>query len=101
MVVVLLLFFFFFSSFCALVQHISLSPFGLPRVAVFACQLFFVLWWLVVILVDGCGYTLCFFSFSFLPTGGCGCHNGVVTCGGGVYGGLWLLQWCLWQVEPW
>ena len=86
-------FFFFFSSFYALVQHISLSPFGLPRVAVFACQLFFVLWWLVVILVDGCGYTLCFFLFLFflqvvvvakvvlwlvvvVAMVGCGCYNG-------------------------
>ena len=33
------------------------------------------------------------FSFSFLPEGGCGCHGGAVTCGGGGYGGLWLLQW--------
>ena len=54
-----------------------------------------------MILVDGCGYTLCFFSFSFLPTGGCGSQSCAVTCGGGSYGGLWLLQWWLWQVERW
>ena len=57
-------------------------------------------WWLVVILVDGCGYTLGFFiSFSFLPASGCGCHGSAMTCGGSGYGGLWLLQWWLWQVE--
>ena len=33
------------------------------------------------------------FSFSFLPAGGCGCHSGAMTCGGGGYGGSWLLQW--------
>ena len=44
-----------------------------------------------MILVDGYGYTV-FFSFSIPPAGGCGCHSGVVTCGGGSYGGLWLLQ---------
>ena len=27
------------------------------------------------------------------------CYGGDVTCGGGGYGGLWLLQWWLWQVE--
>ena len=31
-------------------------------------------------------------SFSVLPAGGCGCHGGAVTCGGGGCGGLWLLQ---------
>ena len=78
-------------------------------------------------LIDGCGFALLFFFFflqwfrsaideclaeilflwwlgvfavagSFLPVGGCGCHGGVVTCGGG---GLWWLQWWLWQVERW
>ena len=53
-----------------------------------------------MILVDGCGYTLVF-SFSILPTGGCGYHDGAMTCSGGGCGGLWLLQWWLWQVEQW
>ena len=47
-------------------------------------------WWMVVLI-------LWVFSFSFLPASGCG----VVICGGGGYGGLWLLQWWLWQVERW
>ena len=63
--------------------------------------------WLVVFVVVGCDFGgwlwlyFVFFSFSFLPAGGCGCHSGAVTCGGGSYGGLWLLQWWLWQVERW
>ena len=36
----------------------------------------------------------------FMCVMGFGCYNGGdVTCGGGGYGGLWLLQWWLWQVE--
>ena len=44
-----------------------------------------------------------FFLFSFLPASGCGCHGSAIymTCGGNGYGGLWLLQWWLWQVEWW
>ena len=38
------------------------------------------LWWLVVILVDGCGYALVFFFF-------------FSSCNG-----LWLPWWCLWLV---
>ena len=63
--------------------------------------------WLVVFVVVGCDFGgwlwlyFVFFSFSFLPAGGCGCHSGAMTCGGGSYGGLWLLQWWLWQVERW
>ena len=66
-------------------------------------RFFFFLQWLVVFVVVGCdfgGCTLSFF-FSFPPVGGCGCHGGVVTLGGGGYGGLWLLQWWLWKVERW
>ena len=38
----------------------------------------------------------------FMCVMGFGCYNGGdVTCGGGGYGGLWLLQWWLWQVEWW
>ena len=29
------------------------------------CSGWLFLWWLIVILVDGCGYTLCFFLFLF------------------------------------
>ena len=50
------------------------------------------LWWLVVILVDGCGYALVF-SFSFILAVGYGCHTVVsVACGGGGCGGdgLWF-----------
>ena len=41
------------------------------------------------------------FSFSFLPAVGCSCHGLAMTCGDGDYGGLWLLQWWLWQAERW
>ena len=41
------------------------------------------------------------FSLSFLPAVGCSCHGLAMTCGDGDYGGLWLLQWWLWQVERW
>ena len=49
-------------------------------------------WWLVVILVDGCGYALVF-SFSFILAVGYGCHTVVsVARGGGGCGGdgLWF-----------
>ena len=36
------------------------------------------LWWLGVILMDGCGYVFFFFFLSFLAVG-CGCHDGA--CG--------------------
>ena len=52
---------------------------------------------LVVFVVVGCLCSGWFFS----SCKGCSCHGGAVTCGGGGCGGLWLLQWWLWQVERW
>ena len=88
--------FFFFPSYNGLDQ-----PLGSAWLRFCFCNGWLFLWWLVVILVDGCGYILGIFIFYFIPIGDCGCHSGAVTCGGGGYGGLWLLQWWLWQVEWW
>ena len=51
---------FFFSSYYVLVQ-----PPGSAWLRFCFCNGWLFLWWLVVILVDGCGYTLCFFLFLF------------------------------------
>ena len=50
----------FFSSYYVLVQ-----PLGSAWLRFCFCNGWLFLWWLVVILVDGCGYTLCFFLFLF------------------------------------
>ena len=95
MVVVLLWFFVFFSS-CSGLDQLLVSAW----LRFCFCSGWLFLWWLgggwlsfwwMVVLI------LWVFSFSFLPASGCG----AVICGGGGYGGLWLLQWWLWQVERW
>ena len=58
---------------------------GLDQPLVSAWLRFFFLQWLVVFVVVGCDFGgwlwlyFVFFSFSFPPVGGCGCHGGVVT----------------------
>ena len=63
---------------------------------------YFVFAVVVVFVVVGCNFSgwlwLCFdFHFSFLPA--VGAMVVLMTCSGSGCGGLWLLQWWLWQVE--
>ena len=44
---------------------------------------------------------VCVMGFGCYNGGAVTCYSGAVTCGGGGSGGLWLLQWWLWQVEQW
>ena len=55
----------------------------------------------------GCDFGGClwlyfgFFLFLFFLQGVVVAMVMLVTCGGGNCGGMWLIQWWLWQVEWW
>ena len=44
---------------------------------------------------------VCVMGFGCYNGGDVTCYSGDLTCGGGGCGGLWLLQWWLWQVKWW